>query len=335
MLQIGPDFYVLVKVSKSGISLTLTFEDQVVNALRQIVGWVVKSKRGSVSRAGFARRLALDPLAQRYLTGPGRIGFWTPELASSRKPDPATGTKPPPGQPSVAANDAKSSQRPPQTGTQQDWAAGLTISDSSGTIIHPTQNQKDNAAICIATALGMRPKPAYVVLVSMLETIIVESTMHNYTGGDAKSSGLYQQQIGPGFSWHGGTNREEATREYVAAAMTIHSKYPTLPAGEIAWRVQNPAAQYRGRYAQHEKEAQTWLAAYDKWVLSGAGGLTAPPGGWPPDAASNARTPATRPRRARRARATSSRAARPTPAGTPSSGSPTTSTGAPTPVVAW
>ena len=125
----------------------------------------------------------------------------------------------------------------------------------------------------------------------MLETIIVESTMHNYTGGDAKSSGLYQQQIGPGFSWHGGTNRQEATREYVMAAMTIHAKYPTLPAGEIAWRVQNPAAQYRGRYAQHEKEAQTWLAAYDKWVLNGAGGLTAPPGGWPPDAPSNSKDP--------------------------------------------
>ena len=147
--------------------------------------------------------------------------------------------------------------------------------------------------------------------------------MHNYTGGDAKSSGLYQQQIGPGFSWHGGTNREEATREYVAAAMTIHAKYPTLPPGEIAWRVQNPAAAVP-RPLRPAREGSADVAGGVRQV--GAERCRRPDSAARRLAARRSAVQlqgpaATRPRRARRARATSSRAARPTPAGTPSSGS--------------
>jgi cell wall-associated NlpC family hydrolase len=117
----------------------------------------------------------------------------------------------------------------------------------------------------------MSPAPDHTVLLSMVETLIVESKMKNLSPSQSdpgsRSRGLFQQQVGPGFSWHGGTNRELATQEYVAAAITIHAKYPTLDAGQIAAQVQRPSANYNGedlrlRYGHHAAEAERWLDAW-------------------------------------------------------------------------
>lgn len=255
--------FVLVKVAKTGTTATLTFEDQIVNALRQVKG-ALKIKRSAVNRVGFVRRLALDPKAARYVWG-GAIAYWTLEQGPPSRAGVVkrNGKRQPAGQPSVRRNDATSSKRPPDPGTASaasfDAAALLTITDAAGHVnLQPSRNQKENAAIVLATARSMGA--SHKVQVACIETIIVESGMLNLTGGDADSVGLFQQR--PSAGWHGLTNREQATREFVTRAKALEAKYPGYRAGQIAADVQRPAAQYRGRYDQHAPEAEVWVNAY-------------------------------------------------------------------------
>jgi cell wall-associated NlpC family hydrolase len=254
----GNEVFVLVQVSKSGDELSLTFEEQAVNALRRVRG-ALKMERSAISRAGFARRLVLDPLAAGYVVG-GRLSYWTPEFAPlSGKRTKRAGHALPPGQPDVKRNNATSSKRVPDVAPTRAafGSARLTVMGAQA-----NNNQRENAAICLATAAGMGASQT--VLLAVLETIMVESSMLNLTGGDRDSVGLYQQR--PSQGWKGLRNREEATREFVSRAIAVERVHPSWTPGQIAAEVQRPAAQYRGRYEQQRRVADQWLAAWQGQV---------------------------------------------------------------------
>lgn len=253
--RLGAEVYVLVQVSKQGPDLTLTFEEQYVNALRQVRG-PLKMQRSTISRAGFARRLCLDPLAAGYVQG-APLTFWSPEFApASGKRGKRRGKPLPPGQPDVPRNGATSSKRVPDVApSRQPFAAGAHLTVQG---VAADANQRENAAICLTTAA--RAGASHTVLLSVLETISVESNMRNLTGGDRDSVGLYQQRASQ--SWHGLRNREEATREYVAQARKVEAANPSWTPGQIAAEVQRPRSDLRGRYEQRRAEAEAWLAAW-------------------------------------------------------------------------
>jgi cell wall-associated NlpC family hydrolase len=274
--RLGSEIYVLAQVSKAGHELTLTFEDQVVNALRQIKG-PLKVRRSTVSRAGFARRLCLDPVAAGFVAARS-ITFWTPEAAKPGQRGTTRQGKPlPNGQPHVAKGKATSSKvvpdvTPPAGPVGPIGTPGGVDSASAGAVgataafppgahllvrgITADANQRENCAICLATAKRMGA--SRVVLLAVIETIIVESSMRNLTGGDRDSVGLFQQR--PSQGWQGLRNREKATQEFTSRAIANEKKYPTYTPGQLAQSVQRSA--YPERYEQLRPEAEDWLAAW-------------------------------------------------------------------------
>lgn len=104
--------------------------------------------------------------------------------------------------------------------------------------------------------LGMRE------IVSALSTGLVESGLRNVTHGDRDSLGVFQQR--PSQGW--GTPEQvqdvaHATGRYYDAIPQFDQ--PGISGAELAARIQRPAAQYRGRYADRWDEALRIFQDYD------------------------------------------------------------------------
>jgi hypothetical protein len=119
------------------------------------------------------------------------------------------------------------------------------------------QEQKDNirAVLDKGHELGVSDK----VLTAAVETIIVESTAHNYPGGDRDSVGLFQQRA----SWGSFDERHDpktAAGKFYTRAVNYSTVHPDVATGNLAQKVQVSA--FPDRYAQREAEANAAVSAY-------------------------------------------------------------------------
>lgn len=260
-LEYDGNWWRLVKVSKSGDAVTLTFEDRDVAFLRTHTK-PRKVARDKMTRAEFVRSLAREVKASH-------IDFYSPEV-HERQPI------------GKAAQDAKPKRR--KESDRQDrrqkglmHAAGLTVKG-----VRATAEQRRNAqrVLDVADTLKAGPKATEALMIA----VIAESLIKNLTGGDASSVGILQllsMHLHGSTSTHGGRRDIELVcRMFLrdgftgpGGAMKLASKNPSWDAADVTATVQgnrDGAASYRPWIA----EARKWIAAYGGPTGTDTGGVS-------------------------------------------------------------
>src|SRR4051812_27850555 len=115
-----------------------------------------------------------------------------------------------------------------------------------------------------------RNQPRRRVLAALV-TGRVESNFKNLGGGDADSQGWRQERAS---LYRNPTNLKASVRRFYQEAAKLDRGQKV---GELAADVQRPAAQYRGRYAQHIGEARKLLGSGGGGGGGGGGGASSTP----------------------------------------------------------
>lgn len=131
-------------------------------------------------------------------------------------------------------------------------------------------DQINNANMIISAGLGMSPTPANrTCLVCAIMTAIQESTLHNLTGGDGTSVGLFQQ-IDTG--WGSYADRHDpvtASRSFFKILIPLEAKVGSYTSyNDLCQDVQRSG--HPDLYGQHRDEAEKIVSAYG--LPPGAGG---------------------------------------------------------------
>src|SRR5215471_107873 len=244
-LQLDGLWWRLVKVSKSGDQLTLTFEDRQVAFLREITT-PRKASRSKMTRAEFALSIV------REVKKGGGIAFVCPDLHTTQQIASAT------VQPAAATSTTQGS-----SSLDQGIASGtaLTIKGAPAT---PEQRSNGEAVLQVAAQLNAGPRAT----LALLQACIQESTMRNLNYGDADSLGILQVRSSTAAGMNI-DNRDVAqcanaflTRGFWGrgGAITIAAKNPSMSTGQVAQNTQGSA--YPTAYDQWKTEAQQWLNAF-------------------------------------------------------------------------
>lgn len=245
----------LVKVSKSGDVLSLTFEDRVIYWLRRKKG-AKRASRDRVTRAQFILSLLREIKTER-------VRFVCPDLNLRQpidKPKTTTvGRRRLRSHRVAAATPESSSRTRSKTGRGLAPSQSLTVGGKAA-----TAEQRRIAERCLAVAdnLGAGPKAT----LALVEACIVESGIRNIPYGDASSVGVLQL-----LNIHGSVttrlNVEWTVRKFLqdgftgrGGAISIAKKNPGMTAGQVAQAVQGSA--FPARYDQVHDEATKWVNAY-------------------------------------------------------------------------
>lgn len=271
-VQLDGLWFRLSGVDKAGDELTLTFEDREVALLRQHIGWKVMS-RNRVTRAEFVLNLIRE--VKDFV-----IPVQIPELRIiqpvERYPGDPTGRaailNKEKGIPADTNIQVKNSSENSILGklltpSQIDKIfAGktLTVGTPGSDEIPATQDQIKNANIILNVGhyMGVKRK----ILVVSIMVALVESNLNNYAGGDGTSVGLFQM-TDTGYA--GNLSRDERHDQTTAAkaffdhALKVDADFnDDISYGDLAWNIQQPAEQYRGRYALHRTQAEKYVTAF-------------------------------------------------------------------------
>ena len=250
-IKIDGLWFRLVKVSKTGNDLRLTFEDREVAVLRKynkkkVATW------GKTTRAAFARELVEEV---KELKIPFECPELKPKTVPSKKKDKSD---------KVAARDFGYGIRTPGVGDRaNDSNTRLVIKGSPA-----SKAQLENCEEVLDVGIGMvLPRK---LLVASIMTIIVESSAVNVPYGDRDSIGLFQQR--PSMGW--GTkaqimNPSYAARKFFEEAVKVNRGDPNLTYGELCQAVQRSA--YPDRYDKHRTEAERLVTAYGISGLDSSG----------------------------------------------------------------
>jgi hypothetical protein len=258
----------LVKVSRSGTQATLTFEDRVIWWLRRKRG-AKRAKRARVTRAQFVLSLLREIKAER-------VRFVCPELNAKQPIDKPRKTR------TRALERVSTSDSKTKTSANKNSRgipnAALTVKGRKAT---PENRRVGARVLSVADQLNADSKAT----LALMEAVIVESEVTNSPGGDASSVGVLQL-----LNLHGSASRrmdiEWCVRKFLqdgftgaGGAIKLAKANPGWSAGTVAWHVQGPAIQYRGRYDQAQREATQWVQAYagsgaDSAESGAAGGTT-------------------------------------------------------------
>ncbi|PNE13082.1 hypothetical protein B1H26_42470, partial [Amycolatopsis sp. BJA-103] len=98
-----------------------------------------------------------------------------------------------------------------------------------------------------------------------IATVIVETSISNYDGGDADSVGLYQQRAGWG-SFEERTNPAIATGNFLREMVRLYSEnsWNFAPIGDVAANVQRPREDLRYKYGVEAGDAT--IIAHKLWT---------------------------------------------------------------------
>jgi hypothetical protein len=243
-LQVDGLWWRLVKVTKQGDQLALTFEDRVVAYLRQITT-PRKASRSSMTRAEFALSIV------REVRQGEPIPFVCPELHVVQAVAPI----------GTSQQQRTSAQRTAAIGPGLSTDAKLTVQGAPATDL---QKQNAQRVLDVAASVNAGTRPT----LALMEAVIVESGIMNLGYGDATSTGILQvlssTAAGLGID---ARDIEQCcntflTRGFTGAggAIAVAAKYPNLTSGQIAQTVQG--SNYPGRYDQRQTEAQEFVNAY-------------------------------------------------------------------------
>lgn len=241
----------LVSVSKQGFNVSLVFEDREVSWLRELKG-PKKAYRDLITRAEFFLMLLGD-------VKKGKIEFYCPEL---HKTQPIKQSK----------ELTQSSNNPEDTVKQSNRGQGVSADEAKdlsikGTDIKPQQLANLNTVLDVGMSLNM----PYKVLWAAVAAGTVESLFKNFDSSEAldgsDSHGIFAMRPSAGFTTS--TDVAVQARQFfkgtdngIQGCYEIYKKNPDLSVGELAAEFENPAAQYRGRYAEWAAEAKRSLDAY-------------------------------------------------------------------------
>jgi hypothetical protein len=256
----------LVKVSRSGTQATLVFEDRVIYWLRRKHG-AKRAKRSKVTRAQFILSLLREIKSQR-------VRFVCPELNVRQPIDKKRTTR------TLALERASTGSTKSATNRNKNShglsGASLKVGGRKATA---EQRRIGERCLRVADELDAGPKAT----LALMEAVIVESGVRNLTFGHSSSVGVLQL-----LNLHGSVSRRRNV-EWVCkrflqngftgagGAIDLANKNRSWSAGTVAWHVQGPAVQFRGRYDQVQREASAWVEAFGSGDLAeseAAGGAT-------------------------------------------------------------
>jgi cell wall-associated NlpC family hydrolase len=266
-MTFGGYWWRLVKVSKSGDALTLTFEDRDVAYLRQHAE-PRKAYRGTVTRAEFIRQLVRE-VGQRPATknrkatwNTKRIAFVCPELSKVQPIGAGEKTKAPAPRRDADREDNRQPGLNPK--------ARLTVKGARATA---EQRRNGERVLDVADELNAGPKAT----LALMEAVIMESTIRNLSYGDADSIGILQLQV----HLHGyavASSIEKSVHGFLAKGFTGAGGAIKLAREHSGWTAAQVAQGVQGAgvnaYAQAASEAQEWLDAYGGASGSDTGGTS-------------------------------------------------------------
>jgi murein DD-endopeptidase MepM/ murein hydrolase activator NlpD len=267
--------------------LELTFEDREIAILRTFNKFKI-ARRTKVTRAEFILNLIREAFPD--------IKVVIPELHKIEPIEKAVDA------PTWGQNTGKSSKAQTnankQPGIPLDW--NNNIINSSGSLPGKSgelqqhglyvkteladKSQIQMANIIIATGVSMGASRK--VLVCAIMTAITESTLHNYSGGDADSVGLFQQRA----SWGSYADRHDpatASKLFYNPAIQYDKTYANVPYWLLCADIQRPREDLRQQYDKWHDEAERFVNAYG--IVGGdaeTSSAAANNSGWSPDGGS-------------------------------------------------
>ncbi len=224
--------FALVKVSKSGDQLTLTFEDETIWRLRKYDARI-KASRDTMTRAQFAYQLCREARPV--------VPFISPEILDKQP---------------IATNQRNQRLQADTLNVTQDqygFAPNATIQVKK---VNATAEQKSNIARVLA--VGVKRKVSKSILIAAIMTITQESSALNLNYGDRDSVGLFQQR--PSQGWKGLRDIERAAGEFYDHAIPVFKQNPSQALSKLCQAVQRSA--YPDAYAKWESEARATVNAY-------------------------------------------------------------------------
>lgn len=238
----------LVSVEKNDDALTLTFEDREVAIMRKYNKYM-KVSRDSISRARFVQKMVKEVKEIK-------IPFVCPEIDVKQKVRKSSNV----GEFLPRSNGQTQYNREPGFGASQ----FITVRGLTANLL---QVRNTDQVLKVGARLGA-PRA---VMVAAVETINVESSATNLSGGDSDSVGIFQQR--PSQGW--GTiaqcrNIDYASNSFFERAINSYAAAPSQTPGQIAQSVQRSA--YPDRYEQHREEAERTVSRWGAPTGSPAGG---------------------------------------------------------------
>lgn len=273
-IQVDGLWFRLVKIEKDGNNLTMTFEDREVAILR-LYTKLKFAHRSKTTRAEFVNNLIREPKEFKP-----KVPVVIPELHT---PQPIEASADMPGETeSVLGRDYGI---PTQTAHGGAFVPGVTdfpkvttnyvpgVTDFPGASTRVAgagevltvkgepasreQIKNANTILAVGSSMGMNRK----LLVCAIMTAITESTLHNLSGGDLDSVGLFQQRE----SWGSYNERHDpatAAHLFYTAANRMDKLEPTVPYWVLCADVQRPREDLRLEYGKYRMEGERFTTAF-------------------------------------------------------------------------
>lgn len=255
-IVVGTHVYKLVKISKQGKGLDLTFETEPVYWMRKYKKFR-KAYRGRMTRAEFAEMLVSEVTQVR-------IRFYSPDKTVIQPVKLPKGMKRLPK--SVRDERAKNNQRTRGPGVTP--SEDITI---KGLVADREQIRLVNIALDEGEAQGA-PR---IVHIAAMEAGIEESLFHNLIGGLDDSAGTLQQRPSKGWgTYEQVRDPHRAFRIFYQRAIAWYKRNPNSAAHEIAYNVQHNydgASQGFRSYGSHIKEAEKIVEEYGSGPFGATG----------------------------------------------------------------
>lgn len=231
-VNIDGHIFEIVKVEKQGVDLVLTFQDWAV-ALLQKNSVPMKAARAKITRAQFVNRMVEEE---------PRVSLFAPELLVKQ----AIAT---------TKNNKKAQQKIDDSQKKKGFAAKIPADIKiKGTKADAEQLGNVNIALQVAgTIAGMTDQ----FKVWMIAVGIDESTWHNYSGGDASSVGVFQQQNFAPWNALDRHDVAQATQMFCTQLIKYNKQDgPGITFLQMVKGVQNPRADLVAGYANYLDEAK-------------------------------------------------------------------------------
>lgn len=250
-------WWTLVAVKKAGRVLTLTFEEREINLLRRYDKPIFAS-RNQVTRAQFVLRMIREVQEEhlKWCIPELKIKQAVSDLQQNQVLVDATG-KPVTSGTDIADATTSSGERGKGIPVVAGGGAKLTVKG-----VTATREQIKNANIILAVADQLNAPRK--VMVASIMTAIAESTIHNLTGGDRDSVGVFQQRASQG--WPASRNVATDAAAFLRAAISINAEpqYAGVSDAVLCQAVQHSAFPDGSNYAPYQTEGEAFVDSFDR-----------------------------------------------------------------------
>lgn len=259
-VQLDGMWFRLAGIDKQDDETTIISEDREIAVLREYASWKI-ARRQNVTRAEFILNLLRE--VKEF-----KIPVIIPELhvvqPIERYSGDILGVDATISKTGGIASDAGVSVSPQATTSleKQRGAAGTgQVLTAKGRALDSEQIKNANIVLgSAANKLGNDPEKRKLMVCTIM-VAIVESTIHNYPGGDLDSVGIFQQRA----NWGSYENRHDpatSTRLFIIELAKENQRNPGASYWELCANVQRPREDLRQEYGKYRIEAERIVNAY-------------------------------------------------------------------------